>query len=394
MSQIRKIFPSFNAIKSKIKIRKGLPSDSDNEEREILEGEDIQINKSRYDPSHRPDDINGVFLALNDSFNGIVAAAIVSIPNIASGEDASLIPPTMLMRTTALVMIAQPLLAVPPRGASGARGVAVSTHAGAGAAANEVRRGRDAATGTAVVAGLAALAVRGEVAGRAAVAGIGFAVVIVPGSEAGDVRVHARVAVRGRVSVATRRFATDIALTVTILQSRINGAMAVDCFVVFRVVGELKAFDGSSALVADIADDVGNSVGLVAEMAIGGIGNGEARAWFGTDEGREKAGFHFWSDLLISQGRGAWAVCTLSFINAGKTFRGSCRAFDGGVFNVFRHVFVAVANVSVELGSLLEGLDNVLHMMGLTVDESAEVEHNALGFIPLTSDGGVGVLKS
>ena len=336
-----------------------------------------------------------MFLALDDSFNGIVAPAIVSIANVAPSEDASLIPTTMLMRTTdtVLVMIAQPLLAVSPRGASSARGVAVSTHAGAGAAANEVGRGRDAATGTAVVAGLAALAVRGEVAGRAAVAGIGFAVVIVPGSEAGDVRVHARVAVRGRVSVATRRFATNVVVvTITILQSRIDGAMAVDCFVVFGVVGELKAFDGSSALVADIADDVGNSVGLVAEMAVGGIGNGQARARFGTDEGREEAGFHFWSNLLVSQGRRAWAVCALSFVNAGKTFRSSCRAFDCGIFNVFRHVFVAVANVSVELGSLVEGLDNVLHMVGLAVDESAEVEDNALGFIPLTGDGSIGVL--
>ena len=37
------------------------------------------------------------------------------------------------------------------------------------------------------------------------------------------------------------------------------------------IVSKLKSFDGGSALLRDVADDVSNGVSLVAEMAIGDI---------------------------------------------------------------------------------------------------------------------------
>ena len=65
----------------------------------------------------------------------------------------------------------------------------------------------------------------------------------------------------------------------------------------------------------------------------------------------------------------------------------------GLVFGVFGGVFVALADVGVEFGGFVEGPDDVLHVVGLAVDEAAEVEDDALGFVALAEDGGVGVLE-
>ena len=42
------------------------------------------------------------------------------------------------------------------------------------------------------------------------------------------------------------------------------------------VTGELEAFNGGGALLADVADDIGNGIGLVAEMSVGYIGHAES----------------------------------------------------------------------------------------------------------------------
>lgn len=162
---------------------------------------------------------------------------------------------------------------------------------------------------------------------------------------------------------------------------------------VFRVVGQLEAFDRCGALVADVADDVGDGVGLVAEVAVGDVGDREAGAGFGAGEGGEEAGFHFWSDFLVcGRGRGG-AVGAVCLVDGRKAFSASCRAFEGRVFEIFGEVFVALANVGVELGGLVEGAHNVLHVVSLAVDEGAEVEDDALGFVALTDNGDVGVLE-
>ena len=102
--------------------------------------------------------------------------------------------------------------------------------------------------------------------------------------------------------------------------------------VVFGVVGELEAFDGGGALVADVADDVGDGVGLVPEVAVGGVGDGEAGAGFGVGErgggggGGEEAGLHFGRDFFVVGGGGGGlaAVRVCCFIDAGKAVRACC----------------------------------------------------------------------
>lgn len=61
---------------------------------------------------------------------------------------------------------------------------------------------------------------------------------------------------------------------------------------------------------------------------------------------------------------------------------------------VFRGVFVAFANIFGEFWSFVERADDVLHVVGLAVDEAAQVEHHALRFVALAENSGVGVLQS
>ena len=47
----------------------------------------------------------------------------------------------------------------------------------------------------------------------------------------------------------------------------------VDSLLIFGVVSELQAFDGSGALVGDVADDIGDGVGFVAEVTVSDVGD-------------------------------------------------------------------------------------------------------------------------
>ena len=59
-------------------------------------------------------------------------------------------------------------------------------------------------------------------------------------------------------------------------------------------VGELKALDGGGALLADVADDVGDGVGFVAEVTVGHVGHGEGgEAFAGAGGGGKELTFDF-----------------------------------------------------------------------------------------------------
>ena len=83
----------------------------------------------------------------------------------------------------------------------------------------------------------------------------------------------------------------------------------------------------------------------------------------------------------------------MGLVDAGEAFGIGGGAFHDGVFKIFGGVFVPFADVGVEFWCVVERLDNVLHVEGLAVDEGAEVEHDALGFVALADDGSIGMLK-
>ena len=49
--------------------------------------------------------------------------------------------------------------------------------------------------------------------------------------------------------------------------------------------------------------------------------------------------------------------------------------------------------VALDFGGFGEGADNVLHVVRLAADEGAQVDDDALGFVPLAENVFVGVLK-
>lgn len=165
-----------------------------------------------------------------------------------------------------------------------------------------------------------------------------------------------------------------------------------------RVVRELQPLDGRGALLADVADDVRDGVGLVAEVAVRDVDDGHvaqalavARAGGG---GVVEARLHFWGHVGAA-GEGARGGARV-----GRGGGGVCRCFRGGVAGSAALlgdvlevlVVVAVLNVLCQL-VLAESADNMLHMVSLAADERAQVKNNALCLVALAQDGGVGVLE-
>lgn len=56
-------------------------------------------------------------------------------------------------------------------------------------------------------------------------------------------------------------------------------------------------------------------------------------------------------------------------------------------------LIVTLLNVLDQLRALAKGSHDVLHVMSLTTDQSAEMENNTLSFVTLTEDGDIGVLE-
>jgi len=64
-----------------------------------------------------------------------------------------------------------------------------------------------------------------------------------------------------------------------------------------RVMGELKTFDSSSALLADVADDVGDGIGLVSQVTVGNIDDAHLAIALAISETVGETCFHFWSHV-------------------------------------------------------------------------------------------------
>ncbi len=64
------------------------------------------------------------------------------------------------------------------------------------------------------------------------------------------------------------------------------------------VVGELKTFHGSSALLADVPDDVGDGIGLVPQVTVRDIDDAHLAVALAISETVGEAGFHFWSHVF------------------------------------------------------------------------------------------------
>ena len=111
--------------------------------------------------------------------------------------------------------------------------------------------------------------VGGEEAGGAAVAGVGeIDVASVGGGEVGVVGVCVFVVVV--VILVFGGCGGEVWVEMVLLVIRV--------FMRFGRLSELETFDGGGALVADVADDVGDCVGFFADVAVCDVGDAETGA--------------------------------------------------------------------------------------------------------------------
>lgn len=131
------------------------------------------------------------------------------------------------------------------------------------------------------------------------------------------------------------------------------------------ILRELQALDGSLALLGNVPNDVSNGVRLVLEMTICHIGKARRRHALVGQGGTPEVGLGLRGEALVG---GTVLLAILVLSEARLDFRD-------------------------ELVRLGERADKVFHVMALSADEAAQVEHNAARLVPLPKDRGVGVLQ-
>ena len=166
---------------------------------------------------------------------------------------------------------------------------------------------------------------------------------------------------------------------------------------ILSVVSEVQTFNGGSTLITDIADDVSNGISLVSKMTISNIGHAEAVATRAARKWGEEPRLHFWSDFLVVDFIAVAGACVraVGLFKKIEVALGNLAACDGFVvLGVLGHVFVSLLNVVAEFGSVVKGAHNMLHVMSLSVDETAEVQNYTAGFVTLARKCRIRVLES
>ena len=156
---------------------------------------------------------------------------------------------------------------------------------------------------------------------------------------------------------------------------------------IFGVLGEVKALDGGSALVANAADNVCDGIGLVAEVTVRDIRDAQASKGLvilaKVQQVLLQLGAHmiyrwFLTDLLA---RRLLLHCTLRTLHA------------LGIGGLLRDVLVTLLDDLSNIGGAANGAHNVLHVVALAIDQAAQVQNHALGLVTLATEGRVSVLQ-
>ena len=210
---------------------------------------------------------------------------------------------------------------------------------------------------------------------------------VVAGAKLANVSVHANVAVRLSMLMAH------------VVHAGLKLGLRGIVLFIFRVVSQVQTFNGGSTLIANIADDVSNGVSLVSKMTIGNIGHAEAIATRVARKRGEEPRLHFWSDFLVVDFGVLAGACirdwTARLLKKVGVVIGSIAACDGFVvLDVLGQVFVSLLNVVAEFGSVVKGAHNMLHVMSLSVDETAKVQNYTAGFVTLARNRRFRVLES
>ena len=176
----------------------------------------------------------------------------------------------------------------------------------------------------------------------------------------------------------------------------------------FCVMGKLKTFYRSSTLVGDVANNVRDSVSLIAKMPICDINHTDVAKAFASIAGIgvKEVALHLRSDMLaveilehavhttcetVGSARFLSEVGISAGCEAASNFR-VLTASDRFVVVIVGSIPYTGPDIPGNFWCLIECADNVLHMMCLTTDEASEMYNNPLGLITLALDGLPGVL--
>ena len=195
----------------------------------------------------------------------------------------------------------------------------------------------------------------------------------------------------GGVSIITGRHSREGALAMTSASLAESKFLGLD----FRVVSELESFDCSGALLADVADDVRDGVGLVPKMAVSDVNDARGAEALAVSDTVNETRFHFWRHvvacLVVSvRARRGTGIVGCGILWCALLLR---LLFLSDVLKIISFFIVAVLNVLSEFWALAEGSDNVLHVVSLSTDQTAEMKNHTLSLITLAENGGVGVLE-
>ena len=198
---------------------------------------------------------------------------------------------------------------------------------------------------------------------------------------------------RGHAGEAAVRVQRVVVVTHLTTLARSNPAVLVlrhkltRVLVVLGVLCQVQALNGGSALLADAADDVRDGVGLVAEVAVGNVGDAQTRETLLASAHAEEVllqfGVHVLHDRLGGDG--------LLGADAGLSGRG--RRLSLGFSRVIEFLGDRVLSQVTKLGRAANRANNVLHVVRLAADEAAEVQDHILGLVALAGERGVGVLQ-
>ena len=187
-------------------------------------------------------------------------------------------------------------------------------------------------------------------------------------------------------------------------------AAAAAAVLVVGILGQVQALDGLGALVVDAADDVGDGVGLVAQVAVGHVGDAHARQTL-------VAGAHV-EQVLLQLGvvgvlhEGAAGETAVGAAGRGRGGGGGGRVrlggggggdgLGGGLHGGGAAVRLLGGGLLDEVGQVgggggggggADAAGQVVHLERLAADQGAELQHDALGLVALVQQGGVGVLQ-
>ena len=220
---------------------------------------------------------------------------------------------------------------------------------------------------------------------------------------------HARHA--GDAPIGPQRVA-DVAALAGEAAVRVGGgrlataAAAAATVLVVGILGQVQALDGLGALVVDAADDVGDGVGLVAQVAVGHVGDAHARQTLVAGAHVEQVLLQLGVVGVLHEGAaGETAVGAAGGLGGGGRVRlgggggggdglggrlhgggAAVRLLGGGLLD-------EVGQVGGGGGGGADAAGQVVHLERLAADQGAELQHDALGLVALVQQGGVGVLQ-